>query len=208
MYLAGYLNSETISARWALNVSTAPALEPVTVTEAKTHLHITGTDDDTKIGLLITAARQYLEKYLRRSLINQTFILSLDGAPSCSVLELPMPKLQSITHVRYYDTDDTLQTFSSASYRADTVSYVGRVMLKDGYSWPTVIADRADALQITYVSGYGAATTDVPEAIRQAVFMLVEHWYTNRGVVLVGTIQANLEFALENLLSIYKVTQL
>jgi len=57
-------------------------LEPITIPEAKQHLRITFTNEDTFIGDLITSARYHLENRLRQSFITQSWTLYLDSFPS------------------------------------------------------------------------------------------------------------------------------
>jgi len=206
MELKGYYNNPNIVARWSLRTSTAPASEPVTTAEVKSNSHIDGSDEDTLIGELITAAREYCETYMRRALINRTYILYLDAVPKTGFLELPMPDLVSVTSIKYYDTDDALQTFSSASYRVDTFSHVGRITLKESAAWPTVIEDRTDAFYVTYVTGYGTATTDIPQGVRQAIMLLVDYWYENRGAM--GAMSKEIMGSVHALLNNYKVPTL
>lgn len=208
MQLQGYYNNQNIVGRWAVQVGTPPASEPVTVAELKTHARIDLSDDDTLLGLYITSAREWVEQYIERSLIHQTFVLYLDAVPVGQYLELPFPKLSSITHIKYYDADDSLQTWSSSNYRADTVSQVGRVTVKNGISWPSIITDRADALQITYVAGYGSAASSVPEALKTAIKLLATHWYENREATAMGNIGKEIEFSITSILSLYKVVNL
>ena len=59
--------------------------------------------------------------------------------------------------------------FSGSDYQVDTASEPGRIKLVPGVSWPAVEADKVNAVQITYVAGYGANETDVPSRIRQAI---------------------------------------
>jgi len=61
-----------------LKQTVAPALEPVSLTEAKLHLRIDTTAEDVLISSLIKAARQYCENYQRRAYITQTWELWLD----------------------------------------------------------------------------------------------------------------------------------
>jgi uncharacterized phiE125 gp8 family phage protein len=208
MQLQGYYNNPNICGRWAVQVATPPASEPVTVAELKTHARIDLSDDDTLLGLYITSAREWVEQHLERSLIDQTFVLYLDAVPVGQYLELPFPKLDSITHIKYYDSTDTLQTWASSNYRADTVSPVGRVTLKNGISWPSLITDRTDALQITYVAGYGSAASSVPESLKTAIKLLATHWYENREATAMGNIGKEIEFSLTSILSLYKVVNL
>jgi uncharacterized phiE125 gp8 family phage protein len=48
----------------------------------------------------------------------------------------------------------------------------------------------AAGIELDVTVGYGDASVDVPEALRQAIRLLVGHWYDNRGVVAPGTTQA------------------
>jgi len=50
-----------------LKVVSPPAVEPVTLDEAKAHLRVTIADDDGYIALLIPAARERVELFLRRA---------------------------------------------------------------------------------------------------------------------------------------------
>ena len=51
---------------------TAPGVEPVSVTEAKAHLRVSGSSEDTYIGALIKVATEHAESYLNRRLVQQT----------------------------------------------------------------------------------------------------------------------------------------
>ena len=50
-----------------LTLQTAPASEPVTRDEAKTHCRVIGTADDSYVDSLITAARLYVERRTGRA---------------------------------------------------------------------------------------------------------------------------------------------
>jgi uncharacterized phiE125 gp8 family phage protein len=75
----------------SLTVETPPAIEPVTLTEAKQHLRVDIADDDTYIEALIVAARQYAEEYLDRALISQQLAVRMDTFPY--EFELPRPPM-------------------------------------------------------------------------------------------------------------------
>lgn len=66
--------------RWQLELVTGPEIEPVTLTEMKTHLreYSSVTTRDDEITELIQAAREWLEDYTGRVMIDQTFRLSID----------------------------------------------------------------------------------------------------------------------------------
>lgn len=190
----------------ALKLITAPAAEPISVSEAKAHMRVDTTADDTYIGTIITAARQNVEAHLRRALITQTWELVLDGFPGGEV-RLPKPPLVSVTSVKYTDVDGVESTFSSASYLVDTDAEPGRVVLKSGETWPAVTLREASAVRIRYVVGYGAAGSAVPVAIRQAVLLVCGSLYENREDVLVaqGVSVGVLPFGVQALLMPYRV---
>lgn len=60
---------------------TPPAIEPVTLDEAKAHLRVDINAEDSLITRLISDAREWVERFLRRSLITQTWALYLDAFP-------------------------------------------------------------------------------------------------------------------------------
>lgn len=192
-------------ANYKLDLVTAPALEPVTVTELKTALRIDSTDDDTLLGYLITAARTNAEIYTRRAFITQTwkmFMDSFSGYPLDSqwwsgvrygpitdigagnYIDIPLPPLQSITHLKTYDDADAATTFASSSYYVSTYSgimaRVGTITLRDSAVWPTYERNK-DGIEIQFVAGYGDAASDVPQQIRIAIQEEASFLYQNRS---------------------------
>ena len=80
-----------------LKLVTAPAAEPVTLVEAKTHLRLDTSSDDTYVSALITAARERVELFLRRALITQVFEFAVDDFPAYDrAIDLPRPPLRSV----------------------------------------------------------------------------------------------------------------
>ena len=58
----------------------APAFEPLTTAEVKTHLRVSLTDEDTYIGsYLIPTARRHAEHFARRVFISRSFRQEIDG---------------------------------------------------------------------------------------------------------------------------------
>jgi uncharacterized phiE125 gp8 family phage protein len=190
----------------SLTRQTAPAVEPVTLTEAKAHLRVDTSDDDAYIGTLITAAREWCEQYLDRTLVNTQYVMRLDAFPH--EIELPRPPMATsgtttAVTLTYTLGDDSTATLSATQYRVDRNSTPGVVRQLRAGSWPANLDDQ-NAVTVTWWAGYGASGTSVPAAIRHAIMMLVGFWYENRSTVLVGSISKQLEFAVESLLSSQK----
>lgn len=196
-------------------VTTPPTYKPLSVTEAKTHMRVTGSTDDTYIGALIDAAVEHCQDIQGRAYITQTITLKLNAFPCTSYIELPRAPLQSVTSVKYTPLDTEVEaTFSSASYRVDTSTEPGRIVLKDGYDWPADELLETNGVTIVYIAGYGVATgpadgrpTSMPHSIVHALKLLVAHWYENREAVADQSAgnKVELPVAFNSLLSQYRV---
>lgn len=182
-------------------VQTAPASEPVTLTEAKAHLRVDFTTDDTYITTLITAAREQVEMVARRALITQTLDLRMSAWPIGWSFALPRSPVQSITSITYTDDQGQAGTMSSSDYMLYTQPDPAIVVLKPNASWPGASLMPGPSIVVRYVAGYGLAAS-VPVRYKQACLLLVAHWYENREPVLVGTIYQALPHAVESLLLI------
>lgn len=159
-------------------VFTAPAVEPIGIEDiGKTHIKVDADDEDSLLALFIQAAREYVEDITGRSLITQTREVTLDHFPCTETIRLSHGPVQSITSVKYQDTDDAEQTLSADSYWTDIKSNVARIVIKN--SWPAT-KRRPNAVTIRFVSGYGASATTVPAALREAVLIVFAWMYENR----------------------------
>ena len=167
-----------------------PATEPVSLTEAKLHLRVDGTDEDTLISALIVAARQEAEAYTRRALVTQTWRYTCDRL--AATVTLPHQPLQSVTSISIDGV-----TLAASNYGVDTST--GRVRPLAGYA-----ADDIGGIAITYVAGYGAAS-DVPQAVSQAMLLMIGHWYEHREAVITGSISSELPLTARALLAPYRV---
>jgi len=183
-----------------LAMVTPPAAEPVTLAEAKTHLRVTAADEDTLIDSLIPTARQWAEDFTRRALITQTWDYTLDAF--ADEIEIPLPPLQSITSVKYLDTDGVEQTLATTEYTVDTAATRGLVRLAYGKSWPSV-RDQANAVTIRFVAGYGNAPA-VPAPIKAACLLMLGELYARRETAIVGAPIAPVPVSAEYLLWPYR----
>ena len=164
----------------SLILVTAPAMEPVTLIEAKLHLRVDHDTENTLINGYIELARLEVEKITRRALITQTWDLWMDAFPDDDELKLPKPPLQSITSIKYYDVNNVEATMSSSDYFVDMKSTPGRVGLASGKSWPGTALRDLSGVVIRFVAGYGSLNTDVPRNQRLAMMLLIGHYYENR----------------------------
>lgn len=187
----------------SLTRQTAPAVEPVTLTEAKAHCRVDTSDDDTYISTLITAAREWVEQYLDRSLVHQQYVMRLDSFPH--EIELPRPPMATAgtttaVTLTYTLGDDSTATLAATEYRIDRNSTPGVVRQLRAGSWPANLDDQ-NAVTVTWWAGYGDSGSSVPAAVRHAILMLVSHWYETRGATLsTGAVPQDVPFGVLPLL--------
>jgi uncharacterized phiE125 gp8 family phage protein len=179
---------------------TQPSTEPLTYAEVKAYLRLNGDSEETFVTSLIVVARQYVESQIWRPLISQTWAFQLDfNEINMLAKNINKEPLISIDSVQYYDANNALQTLSASSYEYDIYSSPPRFRLK---TIPTCY-DRMNTLQVNFTCGYANAAA-VPLPIKQAMYMLIGHYYENRQDVVTGTQVNKIDEASEHLLNPYR----
>jgi len=175
---------------------TPPVGEPISREQAKDHCRVDGGDSDTIIDSYIAAARARTETFLRRRLMEQTVSMRLPAlrGPIC----FPVDPVSEITEIAYLDVAGDQQVLASDQYRLLAGSVPPVVRPSRDVVWPEFLCD-PEAVKVTFVTGYGAAT-DVPADIIVAMLMMIGHFYENREEVVTGTIATELPNAARSLL--------
>lgn len=189
-----------------LKLKTAPAAEPVDISDIRSHLRIDTDADEALFKLYIAAARKMAED-LCGPLITQTWYQYQDAWPSDGHLLIGKPRLQTVTAVKYTPlTALVASTFAAANYTVDTKRENSpQIVLKDSCSWPGNELFNVNPVEIEFVCGYGDAWDSVPETIVLAIAFLVSHWYENRlPVVNVTGNMVEVPFGIEGLLGNYR----
>ena len=180
-----------------LVVHTAPATEPLTLSETKSYLRDDTSGDDTLITSLIVTARRLAEEHMQRAIITQTLQLFIDTLEDYedplwegmrtgpylnyykNYIDLPMPTVTSISHIKTYDDSDNATTFANTKYFLDNAKQPARIVLRTGETFPTALRV-ANAIEVKYVTGYADASS-VPEPIKFALFQIIAFLYEHRG---------------------------
>lgn len=190
-----------------LSMVTAPAIEPVTLQEAKAHLRVDDNSENELIDSLRVAAREYVENFTSRKLITQTWDLKLDAFPCGNCLDLPFAPVASVSSISYIDTAGTTQTWASSNYTVDAPSGAfampGRITPAYQVIWPAT-RNVINAVTVRFVVGYGATVYTVPYLLRAAIKLLIGHWYANREPVAVGTITSDIPQTVQAMLWSFK----
>jgi uncharacterized phiE125 gp8 family phage protein len=165
-----------------LKRTVAPAAYPVTVAESKADLRVQHTAEDTLIDSLIAAATDYADVpngVVGKALITQTWTLSVRSFEPNLKLHIPITPVQSISSITYYDADNVQQSLTVFDFYLYGDEDTAWIEPKPNVTLPTVYP-REDAITVTFVAGFGATSASVPNSIRQAIRLLVAHWYENR----------------------------
>jgi uncharacterized phiE125 gp8 family phage protein len=184
----------------ALRRTADAATEPITTAEAKAHLRVTTSTDDTLIDALVKAVRQMAENELRRSLITQTWTKTIDEFPDA--IELPYPPVIAVASLKYYDKDAVQQTLDPSQYTVDSKSEPGWIVPAYGVSWPDTLA-AINVVEVIYTAGFGAAVA-VPQSVKNWILLHVGHLYENREATIPGVSITPLPF-ISALLDPYRV---
>jgi uncharacterized phiE125 gp8 family phage protein len=171
---------------------TAPASEPVTLTQAKAQLRVDHSDDDALITQLITTARQYVEIITSRALLTQTWDVYYDEFPDDEDIDLPFGQLQSVVSFSWTDSANVTRAwtvsgsdlFEGSVMRAhiNTVEEPACIELAYSQLWPTDTLKTSNPIRVRITCGY----VTVPSNLTAAMLLLIDHWYRNTSAVIVG----------------------
>jgi len=163
---------------------TAPAVEPVTLDEAKAFLRVEHNDDDEVIAALVAGSRIHIEAQTRRALITQGWRLSADAWPADGRFPVRPAPLKALAAARVFDFESVAQNIDTQAFVADLAN---SALIFAPWAVPAP-GRLAAGIELDVTVGYGDAAIDVPEALRQAIRLLTAHWYENRGLAAVGTV--------------------
>jgi uncharacterized phiE125 gp8 family phage protein len=194
-------------AKIPLILTSGPAVEPVTLADAKAHLRIDASAEDTLIASLIVTSRLHVEAAAGLALITQGWSWYLDAWPPSRALELHLRPVQSIAAVRLYDESGAATTLDPTGYLLDGAGVHPRLVRLGSPVWPKP-GRIANGIEVAFTAGYGPAAADVPAPIRQAILLLVAHWYEYRSPLEQGAQPAPLPTMVTELLAPYRRTRL
>ena len=157
--------------------------ELITLQDIKDYLKISDDSFDNELALLIDTVTNKAEQITGRDLLNKTYKGYLDCFPYSSSIgiQIQKSKLQSITSIQYL-LNGSLTTFDSSNYYITDKQEYSEIWLFDGKSFPSdVDQNRKQAVEITFVAGYGANSCDVPEDLKRAMLAHINLLFGNRG---------------------------
>jgi hypothetical protein len=196
----------------AIVCTVQPTQEPITLQEAKDHLRVTGTDEDSLITSLIVSARLYAEMLTRRVFVTQTWKMVIDQfpmpgmnissanwyGPQWGTAPGPLTSLRPDGKTGYeiYLMTPPIQSITSVKYydingvqqTLDPATY-----LLDNVTEPSRLVpapntnwpstqNRINAVEVLFVAGYGTPL-QVPEGIKSWIKLRIATLYDHRAEI-------------------------
>ena len=152
---------------------TAPTTDAVTLAQAKKQVEIADSDTahDEHLHELIDRARDEFEADCDLCILPQTWKVYADQL--YDGMQLYKGPVQSITSIKYYDTNNVLQTLETSIYNFDAANRM--IRLQWNQLWP-VATVRWDAFEITYLCGFAT----LPPMAVQAMLILIQDYFLGR----------------------------
>lgn len=188
----------------AMILTSGPAAEPVTLAEAKAHLRVDGSAEDAVIASLITTARLHVEAALGLALITEGWSLLLDAWPEDAV-RMPIRPVQAVSAVKVAAADGGVAVLPAERYLLDGAGHPPRLVPVGGPLPDSGVP--ALGIEIAFTAGYGDVAADVPEPIRQALLLLIAHWFEHREPALDAAV-TRIPSAVSELLLPYRAVRL
>ncbi|UYN99698.1 MAG: head-tail connector protein [Devosia sp.] len=180
-----------------------PALEPVSLAEAKAFLKVDEAAEDGLITTLIGAARLHVEGVTGRALLTQSWRVVLDDWPETGMVRLPVTPLHAVTAISAIDANGASHDLALGQFGRD----LDRLIVPRVIVGMPALQERG-GIEIDYVAGYGETPADVPADLRQALLGLVAHWYEHRDAVIVAGSGAVVPTGFDRMVAAYKRVRL
>lgn len=182
--------------------------EPITLAQAKAHLRVEDTNDDTYITTLISVARSACENYLGYMLARNSAVnFYLDQFPNSSVITLNGVWKPGTVAISYYDTTDT-QVILASGYSVDQHSQPARILLDDDTNWPDTSDNIPSGINIDMTNAGTADVDEIPKAIHQGMLLVIGRYYEIRQDVVLGTQVNEIPKMTEHLLNPYRIVSI
>ena len=202
------------------------ATDYVSLAEAKQHLRVTASDDDSYISGLISMAVDACSNYLGYSIRKGTAKYGFDsftGSPALinpvNGLNIPSgnylrvnSRVLSLVSVSYVNANQAVTAFSGSDWitAPDPMGNYSRNIFIN--TAPDSITDDTIKYIVEVTEGFNPVGTSAvdpdtifPMAIKHAALLLIGQYYDNRNAIVVGATQNKISLGFEYLLDPYKI---
>ena len=163
-----------------------PSTKVVEVADIKAQLRIDTNDENDLLGYYIDAATDMAENYCNRHFITHQYKLYFNEQvnkaslifPNCTLVDVDAttdPVVAAKRPVNWTDASGSAQ--SSDKAYIDAFSNPSLVYLSSDFPGTTLKDNSANTFYFWFNTGYGTDSADVPEAIKQAIKLIVADMY-------------------------------
>tara|TARA_B110000858_G_scaffold146578_1_gene166560 strand:+ start:364 stop:984 length:621 start_codon:yes stop_codon:yes gene_type:complete len=163
-----------------------PSTKVVSYADIKSQLRIDSNDEQNLLEAYIDAATDMAENYCNRHFITHQYKLYFNEQvnkaslifPNCTLVDVDAtiePEATAKRPVNWTDANGTAQESDKAYI--DAFSNPSLVYLSSDFPGTTLKDNAANTFYFWFNTGYGTASTDVPEAIKQAIKLIVADMY-------------------------------
>ncbi len=162
-------------------VVSSPAGSPLSVEDAKRHLHVDHSDDDDLIENQIAAAVAHVEALTGTALIDRGLTLRCDVWSDLAAL--PVAPVSAVAAISYTDTSGAAQTLATEVYSVRLEGLDPAIALRHAKTWPAI--EPGSLIEVEATAGYGVAA---PPALVQALKLIVADFYAFRETAQIGSV--------------------
>lgn len=167
------VGGRTESETFTLRISQAE--EPVSISDARAHLRLVDDSEDALVESYIRAAREWVENYTGLVLVQREFVEHRDCFGR--FIELYRhPIVPDSVSISYTDTSGASQSYAEPVYSIERRP--ARIYPALNGWWPSL--GRNGGVEITYTAGFEEG--EVPQALIQAILVLIGVWFENRSM--------------------------
>ena len=162
---------------WHSVVPVAPAVEPVSLAQAKLQCRVIGTDEDDTLDLYIASARAHAEAYCGVAFAERALVAHCDSFTDLA--RLPFAPVNSVTSIEYVDPAGSIQSLPVSVYELRADIFESAVVLKPGQAWPAI----QQGSRVTLTASVGAAP---PDDVLHAMLLFIADSFDRREHAKVG----------------------
>lgn len=182
-----------------MHLVTPPAIEPVTLADARAFLKLSSTSDDEIVLLLLKVARETVEAKAGLALITQSWRLHVDRWPRSGRLALYRYPAKAVTAITAYNAEGEPVVLSPDEW----------LLQPGGRPQRLYLSARGDSaslsgLEIEFTAGFCENGVEVPDVLKQAILLLTAHLYEFRGAFDGANQPVSFPPAFERLVDIWK----
>ncbi len=156
-------------------VTAGPAEDPDLLAQAMQQAIVEHGEDEALLRRLIATAHEHVQKYCNARFGTQTIVVKCDAF--ADMQRLPVAPVQSVTSIKFLDTDGAEQTVATTVYEERFDDLEAAIVLKHGQYWPSI--QLGSRIELTVEAGYEV----IPPTVRQAMLMFITDSYENRKPV-------------------------